>query len=100
MTAQSSSCEKIKQSPTTDSEELHHPKSAKIGKFFHERRLAAGLSLETVAIELSLEVSADLQAYENGQKAIPLDEIFALTNILNIPPDDVIDLIHGLKGRS
>lgn len=65
-----------------------------IASFFRKHRLASGLSEQQVAHDLGLESVETLRAYEAGTEAIPLDEIFALTNLLNIPPEDVLALIY------
>jgi hypothetical protein len=69
---------------------------AKIARLFQSRRIAAGLDQAKAAAELGLPSTALLEDYESGKKAIPLDEIFALTNILNIPPEEVMDLVQEL----
>jgi transcriptional regulator with XRE-family HTH domain len=67
-----------------------------IGAFFRQRRLGADLSMEMVAKELELESPEVLLAYETGKVSIPVDDIFALTNLLNVPPEDVMELVHEL----
>jgi ribosome-binding protein aMBF1 (putative translation factor) len=74
----------------------------KVGQFFRDRRLAAGLSVEHLASELGLPSPEVLTDFETGAQPIPLDTIFAMTNVLNIPPEDVIELImdlYILKGQ-
>jgi hypothetical protein len=74
----------------------------RIAKFFRDHRLSSGLSLEDAALALGLEESSTLLGYESGIDSIPLDMIFALTNLLNIPPEDTLNLIHdscGTQGR-
>jgi ribosome-binding protein aMBF1 (putative translation factor) len=74
----------------------------KIGQFFRDHRLAAGLSEEQLASELGLQSPEVLTDFETGAQPIPLDTIFAMTNVLNIPPEDVIELImdlYILKGQ-
>ena len=90
----------------TSTEELgatgsHEPRW-RIAKFFRDHRVSSGLSLEAAALALGLDDSATLLAYESGIDSIPLDMIFALTNLLNIPPEDTMNLIHdsfGAQGR-
>lgn len=76
--------------------ELESNRRIEIGTFFRERRELAGLSVEAVAKELDLESSTILVAYESGRLSIPVDDVFAMTNILNIPPEDVMELIQEL----
>lgn len=78
-------------SPETESERRHQ-----IGNFFRMRRLEAGVSAETVAKELELASTDVLMAYETGRVSMPVDDIFALTNLLNIPPEEVMELVHEL----
>lgn len=73
--------------------------SGQIAEFFRRHREAAGLSPEMVAKELGLNSTDELLAYENGTQRIPLDEIFALTNVLNISPEDVLTLIHDVYNQ-
>lgn len=70
-----------------------------IGAFFRRRRLETGLSVETVTQELGLPSEDLLLKYENGVESFPLDEIFALTNLLNIPPHDVLVLIDKVYAQ-
>lgn len=73
-------------------EPSHERRIARLAMFFKERRFASGLSQGQVA--LALELSPDeFQHFETGQRPIPLDDIFCLTNLLNIPPEDVLSLI-------
>lgn len=73
-----------------------------IAEFFRVRRLAAGISIEDTARELGLDDPGVLVAFESAREPIPLDMIFALTNYLNIPPEDTLNLIydlHSAQGR-
>ena len=67
-----------------------------IGQFFRDYRIAQGLQLERVAKDLGLAHASQLEAYESGAEAIPMDEIFALTNLLNISPSEVLSLIQNV----
>lgn len=67
----------------------------RVGRFFQTRRQLAGYTLEALAMELGIETSL-LHAYECGSTAIPLDDIFTMTNLLNIPPEDVLTLINDV----
>jgi hypothetical protein len=85
-----------KRSPSTDSMGACQQRGSKIATFFQAHRIAAGLDQAKVALELGLPSVSVLEDFESGKKAIPLDEIFALTNILNIPPEEVRDLVQEL----
>ena len=78
------------------SPEVEIERRVQIGAFFREARLQAGLSPEVIAKELELDSPETLLAYESGQISMPVDDIFALTNVLNIPPEDVMSLVHEL----
>ncbi len=78
------------------SPEVEIERRVQIGTFFRNAREQAGLTPEAVAKELELDSTAILLAYESGRSSMPVDDIFALTNVLNIPPEDVMDLVHEL----
>jgi transcriptional regulator with XRE-family HTH domain len=80
----------------SDASGTRQSRVSKIAAFFHDHRIAAGLDQAKVALELGLPSVSVLEDYESGKKAIPLYEIFALTNILNIPPEEVLDLVQEL----
>lgn len=82
--------------------DAYQERRKKIANFFRAHRLQAHLSLETVAQDLGLEDSSILLAYEAAVDPIPLDIIFALTNVLNIAPEDTMNVIfdtHRDQGR-
>jgi transcriptional regulator with XRE-family HTH domain len=66
-----------------------------IGSFFHRYRMTLGLSVEQVAREIGVE-SETLLAYEAGARSASLDEIIHLTILLNIPPEEVLQIITDL----
>lgn len=69
-----------------------------IGLFLRHYRELAGLSLAEVSglVEVNQE---ELARHEAGEASVPLDLIFALSNVLNIPPDEVVRAFFeaGLK---
>lgn len=69
---------------------------AKLGDFFRQQRVAAGLTEDAVVRALELESIETLRGYETGEIAIPLEDIFSLTNLLNVSPEEVMDLVHAL----
>lgn len=69
---------------------------SKLGDFFREQRLAAGVSEDAVMRALELESLDVLRGYESGEISIPLEDVFALTNLLNVSPEEVMDLVHAL----
>ncbi len=67
----------------------------RLGSFFKSYRLKAGLSVENVAQALELTPSTYI-SYEDGQHSMPLEDVFALTNLFNIAPEEVMDLVHDV----
>lgn len=78
------------------SHDLDEVRIKEIAAFFKSHRLSAGVELEAAAKALNLEDHTQLLAYESGGKAIPADEMFALANLFNIPPEDLLLLIYNL----
>lgn len=69
-----------------------------LGDFFRRHREAAGLSLADATFEADLEDSALLDAFEQGTKPIPLEFVFCLTNLYNIPPEETLLMMFDLHG--
>ena len=74
-------------------EDLFYKSRAQIADFFRKHRLLSNLSLEQVRESLELDSIVVVSAYENGERSIPLEDLFALTNLLNIPPEEVLALV-------
>lgn len=66
------------------------------GRFFRQKRLDAAISQETIADYLGITVR-EVVLFESGKKSIPLHFAFALSNCLNIPPEELLSLFHELK---
>ena len=61
-----------------------------LGFLIQKERIKAGLSLKEVC-EYLTDVSVEtLKLYESGRKSIPLKNIYALSNFLNIPPQTIM----------
>lgn len=69
-----------------------------IASFFRDRREACKMTLQQTA-ELSGVTVEQLEKYEAGAEAMPLDLIFSLTNLYNIPPEDTLNLIYDVYGE-
>lgn len=67
-----------------------------LGAFFRSHRLENKMSEEEVAEALELASTDIVLGYETGRIAMPLEDVFSMTNLLNVPPEDVMDLIHKL----
>ena len=64
----------------------------KFGGFLKSKRLESGLSIEVVTGYIG--ASEDLLiAYESGERPVPLNKIYALSNCLSISPDEITDLV-------
>lgn len=68
-----------------------------LGAFFQKHRLAAGLALSTVALELDLKDASVLNSFEEGTVPIPLEMVFTLTNLYNIPPEETLLMMCDLR---
>ena len=77
---------------------LAEDRYARIGDFFKRRRMESGLSLVEVSQDLNID-QVLLNAYEAGAQPIPLDTVFTLTNLLNVPPEDVMILIYDVHSH-
>ena len=64
----------------------------KLAKLIRASRLQAGLSETEVAGYLGVP-AAVIKAYENGTRSIPLNDIYAMSNCLNISPDLIVSLL-------
>jgi len=71
--------------------------SAELGLLFHEVRKSCGMSLETVSRYMGNVTPDRINQYEKGLMEIPLCDIYALANCLNIPPDNILKLIEKLN---
>ncbi len=67
----------------------------KAGNFFRGHRIRCGLNATAVVQHLGLS-EAQLHDYEVGKNAIPLNLVFQMTNLYNIPPDEVVVLFYDL----
>ena len=79
----------------TSNVDLLQRRAQELGQFFRNRRIEAGLTLNQVSRELEISTQTLLQ-YENGEQTVPCEDIFALANCLNIPPEDLLTEIHNL----
>jgi transcriptional regulator with XRE-family HTH domain len=68
----------------------------KCGRFLREKRLHAHRTEQEVATYLDVPVDT-VHAYENGTLGIPLTNVFALSNCLNIPLNEIVEAFHDLK---
>lgn len=73
--------------------ELHF-NNKKIADYLKQKRLDAKLSLEQVVEFAELENIETLVNYELGFVSIPLNELYALSNVLNIVPSELLNLIN------
>lgn len=85
---------------TTRQKTLEQQRKVRMGAFFQTHRINAGIGIEVVANALEFDDLDMVRQIESGEKAIPIDDVFVLTNVLNIPPDDVAQLIHDVFNKS
>lgn len=68
----------------------------KLGDFLKEARKAAGLSSEEAVLHLGQPSVDYLINIEAGQSTVTLSELYALANIYNIGPEDLMNLLFHL----
>lgn len=68
--------------------------SAEIGALIESYRKRAGISADHLAKLIGVESGELMLKYESGQLEIPLDVIFAASNELGIPPEEVVVLMQ------
>jgi transcriptional regulator with XRE-family HTH domain len=66
-----------------------------LGDFFRQSRVSQERTLEEVAASVGLS-AFELDRYEQNRCEIPFDMVFALSNVLNIRPNEVIQLMLQL----
>jgi transcriptional regulator with XRE-family HTH domain len=66
-----------------------------IAEFLKVSRLKADLTTSEVAEYLELP-EALIKAYEGGTKPVPIEDLLGLSNLLNIPPAEVVSLFYDL----
>ncbi len=64
-----------------------------IGYHFKQIREKLGYSVEFVAYHSQLESSEELLAFESNTKPLDMSRICAISNILEVPPSQVLDWI-------
>ena len=68
-------------------------RSAGVGAIFRLRRLELGLEEKTVALYLTNVSVERIQNYETGKCEIPLSDVYALSNCLNVSPRIITQLL-------
>lgn len=63
--------------------------NAELARLVQGARIHAGLSTADVARYLEISVET-MQAYESQAREIPLNHIYGLSNLLDIPPADIL----------
>ncbi len=69
-------------------------KNDKISQLISVKRKEKGFSINELAQYANIENSKDLESYELGLKSIPLTDLYAIANILNIRPSEILKLIN------
>jgi len=84
-----------KNAELADDQRFDGKRSAQMGKFFHDRRVAAGISIDNASAALNLPDPSVLEDYETGKVQIPLEDVFTLTNYLNIAPEEILAMFNS-----
>jgi transcriptional regulator with XRE-family HTH domain len=69
----------------------------RIGNFFRDFREQSEMDPEFIVAELGLVSTSRLFEYESGNVQIPLEDLFAMANLYNIPPDVVVRFLYDLS---
>lgn len=73
----------------------HMPSNLQIGSYFKAKREEALLSID--ALSKATHISSELiLKYESGESQFHLEDIFAMSNVLNIDPSDIMELFYTL----
>lgn len=71
--------------------------NADIGAFLAKNRKTRGMTQSDIASALGVSTVA-VHYWENGSRTIDANTMFAYCDILNIPPQDLVDAITKEKG--
>lgn len=74
---------------------IEQERQRRLGEFFKAQRLKAGLSEAEIAKSLDLATDVYI-GYEAGRLLMPLEDVFTLTNAMNVAPEEVMQLVHEL----
>ena len=67
-------------------------KMQQLGEFLREKRLASSMTIEAMARDL--EISAEsMSKIENGESEMSFETLCRFSNLLNVPPSEILDLI-------
>lgn len=65
-----------------------------LGRMFREMRIERGLDLASVASN-SLVTVDNVRRLEVEPQLVPLQDLYAVANVLNLDPGDVLELLHS-----
>ncbi|HVK62576.1 MAG TPA: hypothetical protein VM432_13545 [Bdellovibrionales bacterium] len=72
--------------------------SVEIAAYFRTHRIDSGISITEIAELLNpgdaASAAEHLRACEAGTASLSLDEVFTLTNVMNLPPEDVMAIFN------
>lgn len=80
--------------------QVENSSSFEIGTLMASYREKAGMSADELARLVGVDSGDTLLKYEAGQTEIPLDVIFAVSNELAIPPEEIINLVQDCYLKS
>ncbi|CAN5509872.1 hypothetical protein BH10BDE1_BH10BDE1_13480 [soil metagenome] len=65
-----------------------------LGRLFREMRIERGLDLASLASN-SLVTVDNVRRLEVEPQLVPLQDLYAVANVLNLDPGDVLELLHS-----
>jgi transcriptional regulator with XRE-family HTH domain len=69
-----------------------NPKS--LARLFRDKRAELGLDLGSIAIDAAVSI-ATVRRLEKEPQRVPLQDLYAVANVLNLEPGDVLELLHS-----
>ncbi len=67
--------------------------SARVGSFLRDKRISAGVSEWEILQYMPDMTLNEIRDYESGRKAIPVSYVYAMSNRLNIAPQEIQQLL-------
>lgn len=74
----------------------HKRANESLGVFLKNKRVLSKISKTVVCNYLMIDSEEVLDAYESGTKTIPLKHVYALSNCLNISPEETLTMIRAV----
>lgn len=81
-----------KSSIKTDVSPIGSPKS--LAGLFRDRRIELGFDLASIAQDASVPLR-NVRQLETEPQLVPLQDLYAVANVLNLEPGEVLELLHS-----